>query len=249
MCGIYLAISRNGYVEPSSKTRELLQRRGPDSVQELRLEFDAGSTGLSQGGSASHEPPKTYITCVSTVLSLRGDHTVNQPVRSNGHLAGAECESFLCWNGEAWKIDNTPVQGNDSEQVFALLSAIAKQPNSRPMEDLVAEALAHVSGPYAFAFFDPVSQTVHFGRDFLGRRSLLYTATPAGDLVLTSVSDANDGPWHEVEADGVYTIDLAQPSLIRSELRKVPHLYSNPAQPGSGKGVRLMKLLWHCYMC
>jgi hypothetical protein len=48
-----------------------------------------------------------------------------------------------------------------------------------------------------------------FGRDILGRRSLLRRLTNYGDLIISSVSDGHhDGGWAEIEADGVYCIDL-----------------------------------------
>jgi hypothetical protein len=145
------------------------------------------------------------------VLSLRGSLTVTQPYQD------PERKYTLCWNGEAWSINDEPTSGNDTKAIHRLL-VDALKPSSNferpPIEPLasariVAEALSRVAGPYAFVFFDHSRGRLFFGRDFLGRRSLLRRLTNYGELIISSVSDGHsDDGWTEIEADGVYCIDL-----------------------------------------
>lgn len=74
--------------------------------------------------------------------------------------------------------------------------------------------MSQIAGPYAFVFVDASRSSVYFGRDFLGRRSLLYKVDADGNLLLSSVTNGSSGEgWSEVEADGVYCIDLSLQSV------------------------------------
>ncbi|KAJ4379792.1 hypothetical protein N0V86_004976 [Didymella sp. IMI 355093] len=53
------------------------------------------------------------------------------------------------------------------------------------------------------------NKCLYYGRDCLGRRSLLRKITADGSLLLSSVCDNASGEgWEEVEADGIYMLDL-----------------------------------------
>jgi len=150
------------------------------------------------------------VTLHSTVLSLRGSITVSQPLQ--------DCDKrfTLCWNGEAWTIDGKRPHGNDTLLIQQLLvDALAQSPPTSDAVDAredgrkVAQVLSRIAGPYAFVFFDNLRGRVYFGRDFLGRRSLLSSANDRGDLLITSVTDESSAAgWTEIEADGVYVVDL-----------------------------------------
>lgn len=198
MCGIFCSISRSAHIQPDAAVLELLRRRGPDSTG-----LTTSTCKCENGGANTQE---IYLTFVSTVLSLRGSQTITQP-RSD-----LESSRILCWNGEAWSIAGTPTSGNDTAAVFDLLQSRLKTHtgSTSPERELgdVAQSLATVAGPYAFVFYNHASGKLYFGRDFLGRRSLLYKIFD-GDLLLSSVTSGHaDGGWTEVEADGVYCLDL-----------------------------------------
>jgi asparagine synthetase B (glutamine-hydrolysing) len=185
MCGIHVAISRNGATLSLSQELETcLANRGPDHLgrEHATITADDGSI--------------ISIAFTSTVLSLRGDHVTPQPFR-----AAAE-GAVLCWNGEAWKIDGRPVDDNDGEAIFARLAAASD-------EMAVLHVLRGIRGPFAFVYLDAPTLRLYFARDRLGRRSLLQTHDGAGGLTLSSVADAADiSGWSEVEADGIYVLDL-----------------------------------------
>ena len=206
MCGIWCAVSAREHVGPNDHTLRLLERRGPDSSYQL---------GTSCQQACARDQSRTlYLAFNSTVLSLRGEGIVAQPYLDE--ITG----SILSWNGEAWEVAGQPLAGNDTETVSFLLrgavsvaqDTLGRSEAVQACAERVAKVLARLSGPYAFVYHDPLSGILFFGRDFLGRRSLLTCRTADEDLLVSSVADAqrmsNDHPWSEVEADGVYYVDL-----------------------------------------
>jgi asparagine synthetase B (glutamine-hydrolysing) len=134
-------------------------------------------------------------------------------------LVDHESGSVLCWNGEAWKLQDRLVNGFDGRVVFdALLASFQHFSNhsNRTSTDLDAYLRAvrctidSISGPFSFIFYDARLQVIFYGRDRLGRRSLLHKVDSAADLVVSSICDESlTTPWVEIEADEVYYIDLA----------------------------------------
>jgi asparagine synthetase B (glutamine-hydrolysing) len=139
----------------------------------------------------------------------------------------------LCWNGEAWSIAGNPAKGNDTEAVFELLSAATPQSlgasaSAQDTSDTIAKHMATIAGPYAFVFYDKRAGRVYLGRDFLGRRALLWRTTESGDLLISSVtSGSHDNAWSEIEADGIYCIDLNVPSEHADAEDQAPGLTSS----------------------
>jgi len=208
MCGIFCSVSKRAHLRPNKAVLDLLQRRGPDSLGGATSTYSAPVT------PSGHD--QICLSFVSTVLLLRGSQTVTQPYRDPEHSC------ILCWNGEAWSVGSNPTSGNDTAAMFDLLQSAVDSHEIRrhPTQELdfVIESLATVAGPYAFVFYSSVTGKLYFGRDFLGRRSLLYKVN--GDqLTITSVSSGSsgDGDWTEIEADGVYCLDFQhQASLAES---------------------------------
>lgn len=198
MCGIFFSLSSHEHVVADPVTEQLLQNRGPDKT---------GNHKTLISSRASHP---LYATFYSTVLSLRGSIVVEQP------LQDPNTNSTLCWNGEAWTISGESVQGNDSRAVFnTLLEAITPKTDLSRTSSIesVVQSLSSIRGPFAFVFFDATNHILYYGRDCLGRRSLLRKSTSDNVIILSSVCDNSTGNhWAEVEADGIYVIDLQDPS-------------------------------------
>jgi asparagine synthetase B (glutamine-hydrolysing) len=202
MCGIFFSLSRSNFVVPDNKTQQLLRNRGPDS------------DSIFQRRASQY-----YATFFSTVLSLRGNSLVKQPLVDD--ISG----SLLCWNGEAWSVGGSSVTGNDSQSVFRALldgTRVEPQQDRRSTIEQVVKALSEIRGPFAFIFWDATSDYIYYGRDCLGRRSLLRTSSD-DNLTLSSVRDDSTGEnWTEVEADGLYLIDLRKPSLAFEHVAQRP---------------------------
>lgn len=208
MCGIFCSLSSTRHVPPDTIITTRLQSRGPDSTGTITSICTCNSTGESE-----EAPSTAFVTLHSTVLSLRGSKTTTQPYQDPSG------KYTLCWNGEAWSITGKRPIGNDTEAVCKILvdglerlsvEDASATCTASAQARCIALALSQIAGPYAFVFFDQLRSRLFFGRDFLGRRSLLTKITPDGDLLISSVSDGNArAGWTEVEADGVYYVDLS----------------------------------------
>ncbi|KAL6703496.1 hypothetical protein ACN47E_009594 [Coniothyrium glycines] len=197
MCGIFCSLSHHGHIEPDDQTTALLRNRGPDHLEVYQ-------TVIVPDGSVASVQSQVHATFLSTVLALRGSSVVKQP------LVDPATASLLCWNGEAWSINGEPVVGNDSQIVLSrLLEASAR--DGKHAERAVIDLLCSIRGPYALVFLDARNNRVFYGRDCLGRRSLLRKDTNDGSLVLSSVRDnASGNSWSEVEADGIYILNFTE---------------------------------------
>nr|OQO25387.1 hypothetical protein B0A51_06981 [Rachicladosporium sp. CCFEE 5018] len=214
MCGIFCSISAKSHVDPSPEHLALLRQRGPDSAGRVATTFESAPTADSP-----EDAGRACLTFVSTVLSLRGAETVTQPHQAEDHSA------TLCWNGEAWSIDGQTTTGNDTVTVFDLVtSALADVDHSEADAGsglrAVADRMASVAGPYAFVYYNAVNGRLYLGRDFLGRRSLLWSVGPRGELLISSVAPASSAnAWTKIDADGTYCIALdAQGTLATSDV-------------------------------
>lgn len=191
---------------PNPAIRDRLASRGPDSSKTVRTVFREGSDPEFRSLARLN-----HVTLASTVLSLRGIRVVSQPYQDD------QKRFTLCWNGEAWSVDGAQPFGNDTEVIHRLLmqsleSKSHESESETAFENAVriASALSRVAGPYAFVLFDHARGWLYFGRDLLGRRSLLKKIDQSGDLVISSVSDGDaTAEWTEIEAGRVLYVDLA----------------------------------------
>lgn len=205
MCGIFCSISVSKAIKPDKRALANLKARGPDSLKEHVV--------VLQSPQTEGNIDKTYtITFVSTVLALRGHEVQVQP------LVDGQTGSVLCWNGEAWKFGDHVVSGNDSVQVFRLLLAASKAPQPR---DEVLNLLTSIAGPFAFVYYDAVSSTLYYGRDRLGRRSLMISQDATSSLIISSNStNSTYTSCAEIDTAGIYVLDLANSLTPHQELRR-----------------------------
>lgn len=215
MCGIHVVVSRKPDVDTAilpSTLRHCLCNRGPDH-------FGQVTTRLGQAS----------LTFTSTVLSLRGDHVTKQPFQD------VTTGLVLCWNGEAWQINRQPVEGNDGETIFELLVEASRKSSETGSRDPILDvfrSINSITGPFAFVYYDAPSETLYFGRDRLGRRSLLICRDEDdGSFVLSSVAGACLEHWKEVESDGIYTLHLGRDFL------PVQHPWRLPVEPSGNERV------------
>ena len=210
MCGIHAILSpgANPPREIPSELQRCLINRGPDYLGYIERRVEQG---------ANSDQPTWTLSFTSTVLALRGDHVAKQP------LTDSESGSVLCWNGEAWRIGDNDhdhvVTGNDGEAILSLLmkasaSSLSSQDNAASGEDdeneAVLDVFRSIQGPFAFVYYQKHTDTIFFARDRLGRRSLMVHVDDAGAVTLSSIAEACDPSWKEVEADGIYVLKLSK---------------------------------------
>ncbi|KAK9474812.1 asparagine synthase-domain-containing protein [Dipodascopsis tothii] len=128
------------------------------------------------------------LAAVSSVLALRG--VVPQPLEAG--------PAFLQFNGELYTATTPDAARLETENDGAVLLEWIGRLG-------VLAALQAVRGEYAFVYFD--GATLWYGRDCIGRRSLV--ATVDGPLAVASVPPAPGAGWAEVPAGAVVALDLA----------------------------------------
>jgi asparagine synthetase B (glutamine-hydrolysing) len=191
MCGILVSVVFGG--SSSAVHNDLMPwilARGPDSLQTHKLQI---STTTSQ--------QYFELTFTSSVLHLRGQEVTTQPLISR---AG----DVLCWNGEVWQGLEIHDEENDG---LRLLEALASG------ED-VWKVMERIEGPWAMVYFSSKDRKLWFGRDCLGRRSLLRKFCPqSGELVFSSAGIDMSG-WDEVGVDGLWCLDFNEWVVKKNEL-------------------------------
>lgn len=211
MCGIFCSINVENAVKPTKHTLAKLKGRGPDSYKEHILRLQAHS---NEGTAIQN----ITIVFVSTVLALRGDYVQVQP------LVDDQTGAVLCWNGEAWKFDDHVVSGNDSIQVLQLLLTASKTP--KPREE-VLNVLTQIAGPFAFVYYDAVNSVLYYGRDRLGRRSLMISRSSDSSLIISSNStNSTYTSCAEIDTATIQFVDLSASILTPTVL---PRLNSGPS--------------------
>ena len=197
MCGIDVTIA-------SGETAAAVVRRASAAQHQLlrRRGPDATSEHVIQG-------PGFAVRLVGSVLALRGDRVVTQPsLDARGNA--------LLWNGELFGGQPyVPPGASDTEYLLAALGATPALS--------VPEVMQRLQGPWAFAYWHAESRTLWYGRDPLGRRSLMRAdalSTPAvGDVEgasfrlssvapfeVSSLADGLPDTWSELPANGIGSV-------------------------------------------
>ncbi|KAK3282635.1 hypothetical protein CYMTET_9632 [Cymbomonas tetramitiformis] len=182
--------------------REMLSRRGPDGVREQIVELGADAKLHLLGG----------------LLQLRGDAASAMPLMdSSGNM--------LLFNGEIFGGLSVPPGENDAE---ALLRALGPDDTcATRASGEVLSILSALRGPWALLYWQASSRTMFFGRDGIGRRSLLMHWPSVSDprLILSSAAtaDGTPPPPHTAAA---------------ADAPPTEHSASPPAGPGSAAGDR-----------
>eukprot|EP00759_Apiculatamorpha_spiralis_P020142 PhF_6_TR25646/c0_g1_i2/m.36092 len=170
---------------------EVLQRRGPDSQQVV------------------HPTPECAI--MASVLSMRGSYVVPQPVTAK-LPGGRNTDIVFAWNGEVFggsSVVVSPAEGDTMRVLEELTKALSSANSYDAAVAATRVVLEGIEGPYAFILYIPDLKCVLFGRDPLGRRSLLKSTNGDGTknsfFALTSVSPRiTTLQLEEVEVNGFF---------------------------------------------
>ncbi|XP_059092140.1 asparagine synthetase domain-containing protein 1-like isoform X2 [Tigriopus californicus] len=179
-----------------SGTQALLAHRGPDGQNAVKL-------------ACPHQPVVCHF--YATLLWLRGRQPVLQP-----RLDPTRSHVWL-WNGDVFGgLPPVPAHENDTQVILARLQASDK--GNQIADEHVPDVLGQIQGPFAFVYWRVASGKIWFGRDPLGRHSLLMGRDPRR-LFLSSVVDPSEVDAFELPALGIYQLDLAaslgQPASIQ----------------------------------
>ncbi|XP_029133038.2 asparagine synthetase domain-containing protein 1 [Labrus bergylta] len=222
MCGIFCLLSLSpAQFERDKKIYEHLKRRGPDSSQDLTVR---GTHSCYHCLFSAH------------VLHMRGILTT-QPVQDS---AG----NVLLWNGEIF--GGVPVKPEENDT-----AVIAQRLSSCNSPSEVVSVLSTIRGPWGFVYYQRAADCLWFGRDFFGRRSLLWKFDESiNALTLTSVASYSSGldqsAWREVPAAGVYRIDLKAATEAGSVMFEVFPWAHGGNHPDSGCSDTILESVPSC---
>ncbi|KAF4799582.1 Asparagine synthetase domain-containing protein 1 [Turdus rufiventris] len=154
--------------------------------------------------------------CKSHVLHLRGLVTPQPLEDANNNI-------FL-WNGEVFSGVHVGNLENDTDIVFHHLALCSSEMD-------ILSLFSSLQGPWSFIYYEAARHSLWFGRDYFGRRSLLWQFSNEVDsaFCLTSVSGCSESgnQWQEVPASGIFKIDLKACATTKSlSLTLFPWKYS-----------------------
>ena len=190
MCGIALGVWHHEDTQPHDAWASVInqiQRRGRDACD---------SVAGTQNG--------TRWELHASVLCLRGKELTPQPITSqDGHL-------HLAWNGQIFSSEHEDDPLLDMEKNDGAIIMTRLEEHADQIPDVLVSTLSAVDGPYAFVLVDTRNACIYYGRDPLGRRSLLHTTTQ-GAWHLASVSGAAwKAHWKEVDCDALWQVTWGQ---------------------------------------
>lgn len=273
MCGIALIVSGirieelssffASNIEPSSQFQQplfsiedikaALRRRGPDRLGSKRIFLQSNGDDLcaSEREDELKNDFQDYCDQINNVaelcfigatLQLRGTSPIVQPlVDASGNI--------LVYNGEIFGGIYVGRDSNDGEVLLESLKNscsdddITESNCSGMKQHSVPDILSTINGPWALIYWQACSKTLWFGRDALGRRSLLIHWPSVDDsrLLLSSVSpscckykssEEGEGSeinfWEELPC-GVYSMRLsASKSDVNVNGQVKKHEWANP---------------------
>ncbi|KNE66726.1 hypothetical protein AMAG_11224 [Allomyces macrogynus ATCC 38327] len=187
------------------------EHRGADAATKSN-----GTAAAVQESAENSHIKDGSLQLIASVLHLRGEKMVEQPVRFHGT---GDNELILCWNGEVYAGMGTGTDlaaQSDTAYLIRQLSEI--DVCSRTAADFGAGIVAlfeDLEAEFAMILFNARFKTLWYGRDCLGRRSLLHHHA-ADTLALSSVHLPG---CPEVPVGGLWSVDLSAPSLVDSRVQ------------------------------
>lgn len=176
---------------------------------------------------------KSEVVLMASLLALRGMAPRPQPITST------DGNHILCWNGEVFGnnavfnevrllviIQHLPekIYANNYNDTAYLIEHLSRCENAGQ----VLSFLSRIEGPFAFiyvnvrgfyhlfstnSFFQKTQRYILFGKDPMGRRSLLYSYRQGGHFALSSTAcslhereSQERTIWEELSVDGIYCL-------------------------------------------
>ncbi|XP_071735562.1 uncharacterized protein [Rutidosis leptorrhynchoides] len=185
------------------------------------------------------------VLFIGATLQLRGTYPITQPLLDKSG-------NILIYNGEVFGGIGLDFDSNDTE---VLMQCLRKCCNciSHEHEGMCAahgnemysvpELLSSIKGPWALVYWQESSKTIWFGRDALGRRSLLVhwpslsdsrlmfsSVSPPSAIAEISDTGCENGPselnfWEELPC-GVYSLSMDASVNLVGKVRK--HDWTDP---------------------
>ena len=194
-----------------------------DSVQDVELPLEMFVPQLQRRG-----PDETYfrdvkpnsstvIKMCSTLLSMRG----LEPQAANTVMN----DNVLLYNGEIYEgfpdhvLNSVSTDSCSKISDGTLMLHYLNELTRNNSDGLRPENLDQLRGPWSFVYWHESSQRLYFGRDVLGRRSLMIRTIPGRSIIIASTPPPgkNDG-FVESPPNGIGYLDFSSSSAPSFEL-------------------------------
>lgn len=179
MCGIAVEFGRDDGDGEGDEGREMVARRGPDHSELVVV-------AAAEAAAAAGKVKSIFASC----LFMRA-RAAPQPMQND--------EYVLAFNGEIYSLE---AEDSDTEFVFRNLVALGT-PEQR------VEFLSRLEGEWALALYCKTDQSLLFGRDGLGRRSLLVAHSGEEVCCVAStmlVGSPKTWKWTELSCDAMFQL-------------------------------------------
>lgn len=149
------------------------------------------------------------IQLFSSILSLR------QPF--NKQPTGTD-DFILQFNGELY--NEECLNTNDTDFIIHLLSKNLNACNTRKLA--VLKTIAELNGEFAFVLTDKIESKVYFGKDYIGKRALLYSMVDSR-LIISSLPPADHSRQNYIECKSsqLYQLDMTSFKLDTVEYESI----------------------------
>jgi asparagine synthetase B (glutamine-hydrolysing) len=193
MCGIGFVIDNTNLITIDNVIQAII-KRGPDSHNIFR---------------------KSSFSFIASVLHIQGDIVTQQPYVDDEN-------NILLWNGEVFGGLNLSKHENDTVIVSNILKNSLNHEITERTNEIV-NIMNRIQGPYSFIYYHHSSKTLYYGRDPLGRRSLLCCKDSLSSIMISlcSVRPNSSRPnllWTEVFTDGILYCKYINDNFTESKL-------------------------------
>ncbi|GAB1866976.1 Asparagine synthetase domain-containing protein 1 [Camponotus japonicus] len=129
----------------------------------------------------------------AAVLWMQGSEIITQPSLDDNN-------NLLLWNGDIFS--GCLAKDDDVCDTNVILDELQSTTD-------IMSVLWKIEGPYSLIYYQKSTDTLYFGRDIIGRHSLLLKIdSKANSLTLTSVANKNMKGIVEVPAIGIFAVNL-----------------------------------------
>lgn len=240
MCGIAALVDSVHEIEWPDLSLWAAPAIGVDTPESCNLTesgFDKLLPALSRRGPDLQDREEfkvsngTSISMLGCVLSLRGQTPTRQPAK--------DCDDLLLFNGEIYDINQEDVESDTTKLLrqFKKFSGDGYE---------MLRYLDGLRGPWSIIYWHAASQRLYFGKDVLGRRSLLVDTIEKNQLSIASVvPDVQCNGFVELPPAGLFFVDpLSYPCSIGLAARSKTLLRNASGEHADASSVSFLPERW-----
>lgn len=202
-------------VEIDDDSLSTINRRGPDLINSKYSCNNNNNISNNNNNNKSDEDALGTVWMHAGVLThLRSSSASAQQLQP---LVINHSNDMLVYNGEIFAVVESDKNGNfvvndlleesDTRYIGKKLAEVANDDDISKLMDFISS----LRGPWAIIFFHAKSNSIIFGRDFLGRRSLCISSNSKDDELIissTPLKGKMENMWTEVEVGFIFRFNI-----------------------------------------